>query len=104
MADLTIETAAVCETNVGWASEVVGSKGDRYMVRFCYQSGGRVQYDYECTCPAFTHSRKRCKHIQQVIDEKRRCAWNFELDPSLKPNGDKCPSCDGPLHYLRVGV
>jgi hypothetical protein len=104
MGDLTIETAAVCATNVEWSTEVVGSKGDIYTVRFCHQPQGRVQYDYECTCWAFKAKRARCKHIQQVVTQRLRCAWNDAMDPGLSPDGNKCPSCGGPLHYMRVGV
>ena len=103
MADLTIETAAMCESNREWATKVVGSKGAEYEIRFCYQSGGDVQYDYECTCPSFAHKGKRCKHITRIIDEDKRCAWNMEMEPGRSHDG-KCPSCGGPLVYERVGV
>lgn len=103
MADLTTETAAMCESNKDWATKVIGSKGDEYEVRFCAQSGGSVQHDYECTCPSFTHTGRQCKHIRQVINEERRCGWNWEMEPGRSHNG-ACPSCRGPLVYLKVGV
>lgn len=104
MGDLTIETVAVCATNVDWSTKVGGSKGNIYTVRFCFQPRGQVQYDYECTCPAFTQGHRRCRHIEDVVRSDKRCAWNSEMDPGIRPNGDKCPLCEGPLHYLRVGV
>jgi len=105
MPDLTTELAATCATNTGWSTTVRGSKGDLYTVRFCYQPHGVVQYDYECTCPAFKNSaRSHCKHIRQIINAGERCGWNEALEPALKADNNRCPRCGGPVLFLRVGV
>lgn len=105
MPDLTLTSAATCATNQGWSTKVKGSQGGFYTVSWCYQRGGSVQYDYECTCRGFAMSgHRRCKHIKQVVDEHLRCGWNEALEPTLKAKGDKCPDCGGPVAYLRVGV
>lgn len=104
MPDLTIEVAATCSTNESWSTQVKGSKGDLYTVRFCRQFTGPVQYDYECSCKANSIYHQRCKHIEQVIAEKRRCGWNAELEPTLKAPDGKCPQCGADVAHIRVGV
>jgi hypothetical protein len=104
--DLTIVVA--CMTNTGWSTTVTGSKGDLYTVRWCFQPRG--QYDYECTCPSYVNRGTHCKHIRQVINEKRRCGWSEErtksifswLQEMIEKRG-KCPRCGGPVMYAKVG-
>lgn len=105
MPDLTTLLAATCATNTGWSKEVEGSKGAHYTVRWCFQPGGDVQYGYECTCPSFLHGHRPCKHIRQILADDARCGWNEALEPTLTiSEHGRCPSCGGPVAYLRVGV
>ena len=104
MGDMTIETAATCRSNVDWSTKVRGSTGTMYEVRFCRQWGGGVQHDWQCSCPAFQHRKggQYCKHIEKV--KRTRCGWNAGIDPGLRPNGNQCPKCKGPLEFIQVAV
>lgn len=107
MGDLTIETATYCATNEFWETEVVGSTGKPYKVRFERTLNGLYQYDWTCTCPAFQHRGRRlyCKHIEDVKAGGQRCGWNKELEPFVRAAEDgTCPSCGGPVKHTRVGV
>jgi hypothetical protein len=105
MPELTTIFCYTCPSNEYWQKEVVGSKGDKYMVTYTGRQG------WHCTCPAFKF-RGNCKHIKQV--EKDRCGWNWEAycgdtgtpepDPK-KPGGfGLCPMCHEPVEIVKVGV
>ena len=58
MPDLNIESAWTCDTNVDWATSVIGSKGDAYTVRwgqlsFREANRQRCEYGWTCTCKGF---------------------------------------------------
>ena len=92
MADLTIESGWMCKSNEYWQVEVAGSKDNVYMVTFCFQPYGPVQYDFECTCPQNRFRHKECKHIKAV--KHQRCGWHQQFDAGyVDPNNPKCPKC-----------
>ena len=109
MPDLDIVGAWVCATNTYWEHEVKSSRGGEvYTVKFEHRPWPHeVQYDYTCTCKAFTFGKgKYCKHIDQV--KHLRCGWNGELEPTAeapaKDGHHICPDCDGPVEAVKVGV
>lgn len=68
MPDLTIEFRYTCPSNIYWAKEVTGSKGDKYSVTY----DGNHFEPWSCTCQGFKF-RGECKHIKAA--EKERCGW-----------------------------
>jgi hypothetical protein len=108
MSDLTTHVAYTCDTNGFWETEVTGSKGDKYTVKWSMSTEPRIYgtHVYSCTCKGFQF-RGRCKHIKQVAHQ--RCGWNPQPDPGLQPDQDKngsriCPECGGPATAMRVAV
>lgn len=103
MPDLTIEYCYTCPSNISWAKEVVGSKGNEYLVTF----HGDAYTQWQCTCPGFQY-RGECKHIKAA--EKERCGWAWEafcgdhMEPKEGPTGKQCPMCGEEVQIIRVGV
>lgn len=108
MPDLDIVGTWTCSTNTYWHKRIQGSEpAVVYDVRFQHRPMGPVQYDWTCTCKAFTFGKgKYCKHIKSVMEE--RCGWNAELEPTaealVKDGEHVCPNCEGPVEAFRVGV
>jgi hypothetical protein len=108
--DLDIVTAWTCCSNTSWTHEVRSDSGNTYTVRFEPRPWPHeVQYDYTCTCKAFTFGKgKYCKHIESV--KHLRCGWNAELEPSAQPDSGEpdnrpvCPSCGEEAVPIQVGV
>ena len=109
MVDLVAVTTWTCATNMRWTTEVTGSKGDVYTVRFGASFHEGPQYDWSCDCAAFRFHAGYCKHIEQVRASDLRCGWNAELEPTEtcdhRSDGEPCcPDCGGPVEPVRVGV
>lgn len=103
MPDLSIEYHYTCPSNISWATTIVGSKGDEYLVTYHGEN-----YDpWQCTCPGFKY-HNTCKHIKQA--EKLRCGWNWEAyagnrgEPKEGPTGKLCPICNEEVQIVKVGV
>jgi hypothetical protein len=101
MPDLMTIYCYTCPSNRYWEKEVIGSKGDKYLVVYDDMFGWR------CSCPGFIYN-KHCKHIKQV--EKQRCGWNWEAycgavgTPKEGPTGKLCPMCNEEVEIVKVGV
>jgi len=118
MPDLTIETAATCWSNRSWHTEVQGSGKKPYKVSYGMLSGNEearqgAQRGWTCDCPGFIYRKDGgtpCKHVRKVVNSGVRCGWNNTLEPSLPAKIDEnsgetvCPSCGGPIEYVRVAV
>lgn len=109
MPDLTVETGWYCASNERWEVEVTGSKGDVYHVRWEKILDHRIteaEYGWTCECKRFEfHPREQCKHINKIVAEGRRCAWNSEMTPGgPDPVDGRCPKCGGPVLPFRVAV
>jgi hypothetical protein len=102
---MDIQVLARCASGVAWSTSV-RSKTDShkfYRVQYSvFHSSRDVEYDYTCTCPAFTHhSDKYCKHI---IDAKQdHCNWDQLVDGGTPVNGN-CPQCGEHAEYYRAAV
>lgn len=104
-AELSLDTGVLirnyyhCASAEDWNTKVKGSTGKTYTVR--YGSKGHknihdVEHDYSCTCEAYRYQSGYCKHIKQVIKEKRRCGWMQFVDggvPGLIQGELICPEC-----------
>jgi hypothetical protein len=111
MPDLNVTAVWTCRSNVDWQKEVVGSNGDRCVVRFSRLYGRElhrqgVMYGHTCTCKGF-EVRGRCRHVEALKTE--RCGWNGEFEPTAQCNYDEsgqpcCPMCGGPVEAVSVGV
>lgn len=101
MPDLTIHTTLTCASNEHWSRTVKGKTGT-YKVQYGPVPNGPVQNDYTCNCPSFTFRGVPCKHIKAV--RSQHCQWNSELELVGQQMSDNCPSCNGPLVPIRVGV
>ena len=106
MTDLTIHHVRICDSCIKWGAYVEGSNGETYRVTYGEIHGGRTQYGWSCSCPAFHyHPARECKHIRQVKPD--RCAWNegafagsfSEADPD-----GSCPKCGDSTTVIRVAV
>jgi hypothetical protein len=103
MPDLTIEFRYTCASNISWATTMIGSTGNEYIVSY----HGDAFNPWQCTCPGFTY-RKTCKHVKAA--EKKRCGWAWEafcgdhMEPKEGPTGKLCPVCNGEVQIIRVGV
>ena len=94
MPDFTIEIFYHCESAEHFIKEIVGSKGDKYIVKYGYSHDGPYEYDYSCTCMAFKTKKGHCKHIKQVKSE--HCNWNQFIDNNevIHKDGETfCPKC-----------
>jgi len=103
MPDLTLETRAVCETVLGFVTEVSGAKGAVYTVSFGESVSGRYSHDWTCDCASFQFGRNRgrtCKHIESV--KPTRCNWNADFGDC--GSHDACPQCGGDVKVLRIAV
>jgi len=113
MPDLTIESAWTCDTNVDWATSVIGSKGDAYTVRwgqlsFREANRQRCEYGWTCTCKGFGF-RSTCFHVKTVEASGNRCGWNACLEPFVDCGHDTegepcCPACGEKVQAFQVGV
>ena len=110
MADLTIETAWVCDSNLRWERSVRSSDGRKTYTVAWKRLSERLQgclYGWTCTCKHFEIRKTNCKHIDSVMHE--RCGWNEEMDPTTTPlrtldTDPCCPDCGGPVTAMRVAV
>jgi hypothetical protein len=105
MPDLVTEYYYHCETAENWSTQVQGSAGNTYTVRWGREHKARhtVQHDWSCDCPAYRHKPGYCKHIQQVITQKLRCGWMQFINGGTPDNG-KCPDCGGAIHSMGWAV
>ena len=93
-----IEYIRTCQQNIELSREVIGSKGDKYVVQYI---GG----EWYCTCPASQYRKGDCKHIKQV--KATKCDWNWEafMGCHAEANPDNtCPKCGGETNVIKVGV
>lgn len=106
MPDFNIHAYAFCLNSRNYHREVIGSKGDKYIVSFCYQHEGDVQYDWQCNCKGYKF-RGFCRHINEVraipVNEGGHCGWHEFMDDEV-PFEDElgehnCPRCGGPIDY-----
>lgn len=109
MPDLTREYHWHCLTAENWQTEVPGSKGATYTVRWdahSHKSRNEVQYNWSCTCMAYKTRRGFCKHIE-VVKAKRfpegRCGW-MQFHDGGNPKDGKCPTCNGEIASMAYGV
>lgn len=105
MPDLNVEFYYHCESAERFTTEVAGSKGKTYTVRFGrgHKRASEVQFDWSCDCEAYKYKPGYCKHIKLVIDEKRRCGW-MQFEHGGEPKDDKCPECGGPVYSMGWAV
>lgn len=102
MPDFNIEAFYHCIT-----AERFSTKVKDYTVNFG-PSHGRYEYDYTCTCQAFKFGKgKPCKHIEEVINSRKRCGWMqlIEGGEPLEKDGCKvCPKCGCDVSVARHAV
>jgi hypothetical protein len=82
--------------------EVLGSKGDKYIVTFGRKND---DFDFDCTCPASKYRVGHCKHIKSVMDQK--CNYHTfvsDEEPIIENNKHMCPRCGSELVAVRVAV
>lgn len=106
MPDLTLQPYYHCESAEHFVTEVVGSKGDKYTVRwdnYSHKNRREVDYDYSCTCMAYKTRPGDCKHIKQVKESKKHCNWLQFIDGGEPKNG-RCPRCGSEVHSQMWGV
>lgn len=108
MPDLTREFYWHCQTAESWETEVKGSKGDTYVVRWSqdHKNQREVHYDWSCTCMAYKTRKGYCKHIDIVKAKEHpegRCGW-MQYSDGGSPKNDKCPRCGGEIHSMAWGV
>lgn len=105
MPDLTTHAHFQCIDNEYWSAQVKD-----YVVKWdsvSHKNRDDVQYDYSCSCKAYQFGGGRhCKHIKQVIEEKRRCEWNDEFHEEVagEPGDRKCPRCGKDVVAYKVAV
>lgn len=99
MPDFTYEIAWECTSD--FRKEVVGSKGDIYIVSFGNAKNGE---DFSCTCPAYKHRDGLCKHIKAVMHEKCNYHSLVHLPPKVVDGKKVCPNCGSELRAVRVAV
>lgn len=90
------------ECNQPFRKEVVGSKGDKYIITF-----GRKydDYDFDCTCPANKYRVGHCKHIKSVMHQKCDYHTLSSHEAPVERDGQKfCPFCGSELVAVRVAV
>ncbi|HHZ94097.1 MAG TPA: hypothetical protein EYN67_00750 [Flavobacteriales bacterium] len=96
----TYYTYYQCDSTEGFSTEVKGSNGNTYTVR--YVASNHKEHDcshgYSCTCPVYKSTKTAlCKHIEQARKEGRHCTWMQFLDggqPTVEPDGTHlCPEC-----------
>ena len=107
MPDLTTSFFWHCETAENWSTVVVGSKGDKYSVK--WSSGSHknwisVQRDWSCDCMAYATKPGYCKHIKQVIAAKKRCGWMQFTDGGEPDIAGRCPNCGDRIHSMGWAV
>ena len=93
-----------CVSGINW-SRVIKSTSSKEMYRVSYDAfhkNPHVEYDYTCTCPAFTYNpMKYCKHINEA--KKDHCNWDSLIDggePSFSVGDEHynmCPQCGCPV-------
>lgn len=101
MPDFTNESYYHCCTAEFWQTEVEGSNGNKYIVRWdntSHKNRAWLHYDYSCSCKAYLYHLGSCKHIQKVIEDKTRCGWVQFTDGGevVRSEGDaqvRCPKC-----------
>ena len=104
VADLTTEFYWHCLTAEYWTTQVQGSKGTTYTVRFdrdSHKNQFEVQYDWSCTCIAYQMQSDYCKHIKQV--QKIRCGW-MQFEDGGEPIDGKCPKCGSEIASMGYKV
>lgn len=110
MPDLTVETAFRCSTGEHWETQVQGSKGAVYTVRWSrdhHLNQTDVQFDFSCTCKAYKYGHGGyCKHINLV--STHRCGWDSFHDagePTINPDGTyACPDCGSEAKVYQYGA
>ncbi len=104
MPDLMIVHEYACAQNENWQTEVTGSKGTNYTVRFdrfSHKNQGSVERDFSCDCKAYKFRQGDCKHINEVRDQK--CTW-MDGEPNDNDGEQTCPVCGGEVIIYRKGV
>lgn len=107
--DLSPMTVYGCESVFDWELEVLGSKGNRYLIKWSteHKESEKFQYGYSCSCPAYKYQAGECKHIKRIRRENRRCGWNQEVDggePDRVEDRLFCPGCGGPVIAYEIYV
>ena len=114
MAELSIQTAVTCKSNIDWSVDVKlhsGPTTNCYVVRYGELDSKEkekqgYQYGYICGCKAFRFRKQGdahyCKHIKAIIEDGVRCGWNqrmkyLEMVPA-------CPRCGEEVTPFSIGV
>ena len=107
MSDLTTEYYYHCDTAEGWQTEVKGSKGKTYTVKwdnFSHKNRQEVQYDYSCNCQGYKFGKgKHCRHIREVVESEQHCNW-MQFTDGDEPVENRCPKCGSNVHSMGWGV
>ena len=112
MADLTTHVTWTCATNVQWFTDVKGSTGNVYTVRWGLlhdrdRERQRTVHGWTCTCVGFRR-RGQCRHTARVEASGERCGWNSTLELVACDRGEAgdrcCPSCGGEVEAVKIGV
>lgn len=102
--DGVIEYRTVCASNLGCEIEVVGSKGDVYVLRWGKDPQGFTQMAWICTCKGYQH-RYTCRHQGEA--QAKACFAGREAyngDQGLDRAATECPKCGGPVTSIKVAV
>lgn len=84
-----MKRARWCRSNERWSRKVIGSFGDEYTVS--YGQRGAQGYGYACSCAGFRY-RKRCRHIQEVKNQRCGFGWSAVGGRPVRM-GERCPVC-----------
>jgi hypothetical protein len=111
MPDLINQPFYHCLSAENFVTEVEGSKGKKYTVRYdqySHKNRRETQCDYSCNCDAYKFGKgAHCKHIEQVIKSGKHCNWMQYIDggkPVATANELVCPKCGGPISSMLWAV
>lgn len=108
MPDFNIECHYHCNSAQYFSTEVDGSNGKKYTVKYCETPRGFYEYDYICDCHSFKFGKgKHCKHIEQVKDSGKHCGWMQFIhggEPVEKNGVKTCPKCGDECGVARYAV
>ena len=120
MPDLTEHIVPTCMSNLAWSGSVASASDSEVEYHVTWGPAppwAEVQFGWHCTCRDFYYQTEQhgfghhCKHINQIINQDLRCAWNEAIE-LVSNNYDvkwidghkQCPKCEGPITYVRIAV